>query len=331
MIDPRPTFALIGAAGYIAPRHLDAIRAVGGSLVAAVDPFDSVGILDRYFPATAFFTEFERFDRHLEKLKRQGSPVDYIVVCSPNYLHDAHCRFGLRYGADVICEKPTVLNPWNLDALAAVEAETGRKINTILQLRLHPTIRHLREVVRNGATNAAAPVLLSYISARGNWYYTSWKGDITKSGGIASNIGIHFFDMLLWVFGGVRTMRVHRHQHDRAAGFLQLDRAEIRWFLSIAADTLPDHVRQSNGRTFRQLDIDGQAFDFTAGFTELHKASYEQILAGNGFGLDEARPSIELVQRIREAVPVFDVAKAHPLAHRGGGQHPFQRHTKLDH
>jgi UDP-N-acetyl-2-amino-2-deoxyglucuronate dehydrogenase len=292
-------FALIGAGGYIAPRHMKAIRDTGNHLIAALDKHDSVGILDSYFPEADFFTEFERFDRHIEKLKRQGIHTDYVTVCSPNYLHDAHIRFGLRVGADVICEKPLVLNPWNVDALMEIEKETGKKINTILQLRLHPAIIALREKIRGTDSGKKHEVDLRYITSRGHWYHISWKGDIEKSGGIATNIGIHFFDMLIWIFGDIKQNNVEQHTSDTASGTLELEKANIKWFLSINADSLPDDCKQTGKRTFRSLTIDGEQFEFSEGFTELHTRSYEEILKGNGFPISETRKSIELVHDLR--------------------------------
>jgi UDP-N-acetyl-2-amino-2-deoxyglucuronate dehydrogenase len=307
-------FALIGAAGYIAPRHMKAIKDTGNNLVAAFDKFDSVGIIDGYFPDADFFVEFERFDRHIEKLKRQGLHLDYVSVCSPNYLHDAHIRFGMRQGADVICEKPIVLNPWNIDALQEIEKETGRKVYNILQLRLHDSVIKLKEKIDQGPKDKIYDVDLAYITSRGNWYYTSWKGDVSKSGGIATNIGVHFYDMLHWIFGAVRQNIVHVHTHDRAAGYLEFERARVRWFLSINADTLPEAVRAKGGRTYRAITIAGEAFEFSEGFTELHTISYRDVLSGGGFGLEEARTSIELVHEIRNAVPVGLVGEYHPMA-----------------
>jgi len=292
-------FALIGAGGYIAPRHMRAIKDTGNNLIAALDKHDSVGILDSYFPQTEFFVEFERFDRHIEKLKRLGMRTDYVTVCSPNYLHDAHIRFGLRVGADVICEKPLVLNPWNIDGLVEIEKETGRKISTILQLRLHPAIIELREKVRNNSLGKKYNIDLRYITSRGHWYHISWKGDPQKSGGIATNIGIHFFDMLIWIFGDVKLNDVYQYTPDTAAGALELEKATVTWFLSIDPNTLPQEVKQAGKRTFRSLTIDDEAFEFSEGFTELHTRSYEEILKGNGFPVEEARKSIELVHAIR--------------------------------
>jgi UDP-N-acetyl-2-amino-2-deoxyglucuronate dehydrogenase len=292
-------FALIGAAGFIAPRHLKAIKETGNELVAALDKHDNVGILDSYFPNADFFTEFERFDRHLDKLKRRGEKVDYISICSPNYLHDSHIRFALRYGADAICEKPLVLNPWNLDALHEIERETGRKVNTILQLRLHPGIIALRERVLNGPKDKVYDIDLRYITSRGHWYHSSWKGDVSKSGGIATNIGIHFFDMLMWIFGDVQRSVVHANERDHASGALELSRARVNWFLSINYDHIPDDVKKAGKRTFRTLSMEGEEIEFSDGFTDLHTRSYEHILGGHGFGLEEAKASIDLVKKIR--------------------------------
>ena len=292
-------FALIGAGGYIAPRHMKAVKDTGNNLIAALDKHDSVGILDSYFPEAEFFVEFERFDRHIEKLRRLGTQTDYVAVCSPNYLHDAHIRFGLRIGANVICEKPLVLNPWNIDGLTEIERETGKKISTILQLRLHPAIIALREKVQKNLSGKKYDVDLRYITSRGHWYHISWKGDPQKSGGIATNIGIHFFDMLIWIFGDVKINEVQQHTAETASGKLELQRANVNWFLSIDANTLPDEVKQAGKRTFRSLTIDGEAFEFSEGFTELHTRSYQEILNGNGFPVEEARKSIELVHAIR--------------------------------
>jgi UDP-N-acetyl-2-amino-2-deoxyglucuronate dehydrogenase len=315
------SFALIGAAGYVAPRHLKAIRETGHELIAAYDPADSVGVLDSYFPETAFFTEFERFDRHLDKLRRAGKGVNYVSICSPNYLHDAHIRFGLRNGAHVICEKPLVLNPWNVEALKVNEAESGKKVSTILQLRLHPTIIGLREKVQSESHGRKHEVDLSYITSRGTWYYTSWKGDVQKSGGIATNIGIHFFDMLSWIFGPLEQNLVHLHTHDRAAGYLEFQKARVRWFLSINAQTLPPEAQGK--RTFRSITIDGESLEFSEGFTDLHTLSYQDILAGGGFGLDDAIPAIQLAHDIRTTQPIGLTGNYHPLAGLPIESHPF--------
>ncbi|MDZ4809861.1 MAG: Gfo/Idh/MocA family oxidoreductase [Bacteroidota bacterium] len=295
-------FVLVGAGGYIAPRHMKAIKDTNNNLLAALDKHDSVGILDSYFPNADFFIEFERFDRHIEKLKRQGTHTDYVSVCSPNYLHDAHIRFGLRIGADVICEKPLVLNPWNLEALMEIEEETKQKVYTILQLRLHPAVIALRERIKNGPADKKYDIKLTYITSRGHWYHTSWKGDIQKSGGIATNIGVHFFDMLLWIFGDVKENIVNEHSTDTASGRLELENASVNWFLSIDANTLPDDVKKAGKRTFRSLTVDGDEFEFSEGFTELHTHSYEEILKGNGFRLTETLPSIKLVHQIRNSL-----------------------------
>lgn len=316
-------FALIGAAGYIAPRHMKAIKDTGNRLLAAYDKFDSVGVMDSHFPDADFFTEFERFDRHVEKLKRTENKIDYVSICSPNYLHDSHIRFGLRVGADIICEKPLVLNPWNIEALKEVEKEHGKKVFNILQLRLHPSIIALKERMQNGPKDKIYDIDLSYITSRGHWYYTSWKGDVSKSGGIATNIGVHFYDMLTWVFGPVRKNVVHLHTHDRAAGYLELEKARVRWFLSINADTLPDSVKVKGGRTFRSLSMEGEEIEFSDGFTELHTHSYQHILDGNGFGLEEAKSSIQLVHDIRHMKPLGLVGEYHPFAKQELAKHPF--------
>jgi UDP-N-acetyl-2-amino-2-deoxyglucuronate dehydrogenase len=316
-------FALIGAAGYIAPRHMKAIKDTGNQLIAAYDKYDSIGIIDSYFPETDFFVEFERFDRHIEKIKRDGDKIDFVSICSPNYLHDAHIRFGLRIDADVICEKPLVLNPWNIDALHEIERENGKKVYNILQLRLHPSIIALKERIKNGPKDKIYDIDLAYITSRGHWYYTSWKGDVSKSGGIATNIGVHFYDMLTWVFGEVKNNVVHLHTHDRASGYLELERARVRWFLSINAETLPDEVKEKGGRTYRSLTIEGEEIEFTQGFTELHLQSYQKILQGEGFGLEEARPSIHLVHEIRHMNPVGLRGDFHPLAKGKLTKHPF--------
>jgi UDP-N-acetyl-2-amino-2-deoxyglucuronate dehydrogenase len=291
-------FALIGAGGYVAPRHMQAIKETGNKLVAALDIHDSVGVLDNYFPDADFFTSFERFERHLEKQKRQGNKVDYVSVCSPNHLHDAHVRFGLRLGADVICEKPVVLNPWNVDALLEAEKETGKKVFTILQLRLHPAAKALKEKIA-ASYNKRYKINLQYITARGNWYHTSWKGDIEKSGGIATNIGVHFFDLLMWIFGDVKKNTVTLHNMVAAAGELELERADVNWMLSIEESALPAKTRAAGKQTYRVLMIDDDVFDFSEGFADLHTQSYAAILAGNGFPLIETRKVIALVEEIR--------------------------------
>jgi UDP-N-acetyl-2-amino-2-deoxyglucuronate dehydrogenase len=296
----RSNFALIGAAGYIAPRHMKAIRETENTLVAALDPFDSVGIIDSFFPDAHFFTEPERFDRHLDKLRRSGiNKVDYVSICSPNYLHDAHIRMALRNDAHAICEKPLVLNPWNLDALSEIEQESGKKINTILQLRHHPAVIALREKVLKAPAEKHFTVDLEYITSRGLWYHYSWKGRQEKSGGIATNIGIHFFDMLVWIFGDCMQNEIKQYTHDRAAGKLELQKATVNWFLSINAETLPNEIKQKGKATYRSLSIDGEDFEFSDGFTDLHTISYQHILNGEGFGLEDARKSIEIASQIR--------------------------------
>ena len=311
-------FALIGAAGYIAPRHMQAIRATGNQLVAALDPNDSVGIIDSYFPETNFFTEFERFDRHIDKLRRSNNNkrIDYVSICSPNYLHDSHMRFAMRSGADAICEKPLVLNPWNIDGLKEIERESGHKINTILQLRLHPAIIALREQVNNVVNTSKHEVDLSYITSRGNWYLQSWKGDSNKSGGIATNIGIHFFDMLHYVFGDLQENFVHYSSDTAAAGYLEYKKARVRWFLSVNAEDIPSAQLTIGQRTFRSITVDGQEVEFSGGFADLHNRSYEEILAGRGFGLSENRCAIDTVADIRRAKPAGLQGDCHPFIRR---------------
>lgn len=316
-------FAIIGVGGYVAPRHLKAIKETGNRLLSAYDKNDSVGILDSYFSDTAFFTEQELFDRHNTLLKERGLALDYVSVCTPNYLHDAHTRYGLRLGADVICEKPVVLNPWNIDALQKVEQESGHKAYTILQLRLHPSVQALKARVEAGPSDKVYDIDLTYITSRGNWYYASWKGDVHKSGGVATNIGVHFYDMLCWIFGPVQQNVVHVSSHDRVAGFLQLKRACVRYFLSINAEHLPQVALQQGMRTYRTIFVDGQEYAFSEGFTDLHTQSYEQILAGKGFSIDEARDSIQIVHDIRNAHPVGLVGDYHPLARCPLSPHPF--------
>ncbi len=289
-------FALIGAAGYVAPRHMLAIKAVGGNLRVAYDPNDSVGVIDSHFPDAHFFTEFERFDRHVDKLRRKGENIDLVSICSPNYLHDAHIRFGLRSGSDVICEKPLVLNPWNIDGLFDIERDTGHKVNTILQLRVHPAIQALKEKV--AASNKRHAVDLTYITSRGRWYHASWKGDVAKSGGVATNIGVHFFDMLAFVFGPLKSQQAHLRDPERAGGFLSYEKADVRWFLSVDRNDLPDSVKGKK-TTYRSITMDGEEVEFSEGFTDLHTRSYEQVMAGKGFGLDEVRFSIEVVSAFR--------------------------------
>ncbi len=303
-------FALIGAAGYIAPRHMKAIRDTGNELVAAMDVNDSVGILDSHFPDARFFTEFEQFDAHVDKERRAARPIDYVAIASPNYLHDAHMRFALRAGADAICEKPLVLHPEDIEGLLELEAETGRRVNTILQLRLHPSIIALRERVRASASKH--DVDLTYITSRGDWYLRSWKARGEKSGGIATNIGVHFFDMLHFLFGDLQENIVHLNQATKAAGYLEYERARVRWFLSIDIEDVPAAARQAGQRTYRSITCDGEEVEFSGGFTDLHTRSYEEILTGRGFGLEENRAAIEAVTQIRGSVALGR-----------GEQHPF--------
>jgi UDP-N-acetyl-2-amino-2-deoxyglucuronate dehydrogenase len=279
---------------------MKAIKDTGNNLLAALDKHDSVGIMDSYFPDAEFFTEFERFDRHVEKLKRQGTKIDYVSVCSPNYLHDAHIRFGLRIGADVICEKPIVLNPWNIDSLLDIEKETGRNVYSILQLRIHPAIIALKEKISKSPKDKKFEVDLKYFTSRGHWYHSSWKGDIQKSGGIATNIGVHFFDMLMWIFGEVKENIVVEHGVETASGKLELEKATVNWLLSIDANKLPQIAKDTGKKTYRTLSIDGDEFEFSEGFTELHTESYKQILVGEGFPLIETRRAIQLVHDIRK-------------------------------
>ena len=309
------SFALIGAAGYVAPRHMRAIRDLGCELKVALDPQDSVGIIDSYFPDARFFVEFERFDRHIDKLRRSGEKIDFVSICSPNYLHDAHTRFALRADADVICEKPLVLNPWNLDGLVETAGRTGRRVNTILQLRLHPAIRALRERIA-ADHNRIHDLDLTYITSRGRWYHVSWKGDDGKAGGIATNIGIHFFDMLTYVFGPVKSSTLHLRTPQRAAGYLELAQARIRWFLSIASEDLPPSRRPGQS-TWRSIRLDGEEFEFSDGFTDLHTESYRAILAGQGYGIEECRPSIELASALRNAPIEWTIGERHPFAREG--------------
>lgn len=307
-------FALIGAAGYVAPKHMKAIKDTENKLIASTDPKDSVGIIDSYFPNCDFFIEFERFDRHVDKLRRKKTPVDYVSICSPNYLHDAHVRFGLRSGADVICEKPLVLNPWNIDGLQEIEKETGRKVNNILQLRLHQSLIDLKAKVDKGPEDKIYDIDLTYITSRGNWYFISWKGSKQKSGGIATNIGIHFYDMLIWIFGKVKKNTVHILKHDKAAGYLELERGRVRWFLSVDDNDLPDDIKKTGQRTFRSITVEGEEIEFSGGFTDLHTKSYQEILEGRGFEMEKVRPSIETVYTIRNSDPIGLKGDFHPFA-----------------
>jgi len=308
-------FALIGAGGYVAPRHMKAIKATNNELVAALDPNDSVGIIDSYFPDADFFTEFERFDRHIDKLHRgnSGSRIDYVSICSPNYLHDSHMRFALRSGADAICEKPLVLNPWNIDGLKDLEKDTGQAVNTILQLRVHPSIIALRDRVTQEDVSTKHDVDLTYITSRGHWYLQSWKGEQKKSGGIATNIGVHFYDMLHFIFGALRQNVVHYSSATKAAGYLEYERARVRWFLSIDVNDVPADARAEGKRTYRSITCDGEEIEFSTGFADLHTRSYEEILAGRGFGLEENRVAIETVANIRNTTPIGLSGDFHPF------------------
>lgn len=314
-------FALIGAAGFIAPRHMRAIRETANNLVAAYDPNDSVGVIDSHFPDADFFTEFERFDRHVDKLRRAGGDrqIHYVSIASPNYLHDAHARFALRSGADAVCEKPLVLNPWNIDGLKEVEAETGKRVHTILQLRLHPAIVDLRERVASSVAmnkKTKFELDLTYITSRGHWYLQSWKGDQKKSGGIATNIGVHFFDMLHFVFGALQLNTLHHCADTKAAGYLEYEHARVRWFLSVDIKDVPAHLRETGQRIYRSITLNGEEIEFSEGFTDLHTRSYEEILSGRGFGLEENRVAIETVATIRTAKPLGITGEFHPFLRR---------------
>jgi UDP-N-acetyl-2-amino-2-deoxyglucuronate dehydrogenase len=307
-------FALVGAVGYVAPRHMKAIQETGNDLVVAMDKNDSAGVIDSYFPDARFFTEFERFDRFLEKQRREnGSKIDFVSICSPNYLHDAHIRFALRIDADAICEKPVVLNPWNIEALQEIERERGRRVFVVLQLRHHPAIAALKQRVDAEPARGKYDIDLSYITSRGRWYLVSWKGDVEKSGGIATNIGIHFFDMLEWIFGPVQYNIVHVEQPTRAGGFLELRKARVRWFLSIDRDDLPHPPENGKPATYRSIRMNGEEFEFTEGFTELHTRTYEEILAGRGYGLEDAKPSVDIVASIRRSRPIGLQGDYHPM------------------
>ena len=311
-------FALIGAAGYIAPRHMQAIKTTGNSLLAAYDPNDSVGIIDSHFPDADFFTEFERFDRHVDKARRAnaGCQIDYVAICSPNYLHDSHMRFALRSGADAICEKPLVLNPWDIDGLQKIEQDTGQKVATILQLRVHPAIIALRKRVKSEQRNSKHDVDLTYITSRGHWFLQSWKGDLKKSGGIATNIGVHFFDMLHFIFGALQINVVHLAGDTKAAGYLEYEHARVRWFLSVDVEDVPKAAREAGQRTYRSITVDNEEIEFSGGFTDLHTRSYEEILAGRGFGLEENRTAISTVAAIRGSTPVPLISDYHPFVRK---------------
>jgi UDP-N-acetyl-2-amino-2-deoxyglucuronate dehydrogenase len=313
MAESPKNFGIIGVAGYIAVRHLNAIKETGNNLLASLDKFDSVGRIDNYFPESDFFVEFERFDRHFDKLKRTGTKIDYVSICSPNYLHDSHIRFALRHQAEAICEKPIVLNPWNVDALQEIENETGHKIYTVLQLRLHPKILELRRKISSGPKGKIYDIDMTYITSRGNWYSISWKGDIQKSGGVATNIGIHFFDMLSWIFGDTRKNIVHISEPHKAAGYLELENARVRWFLSVDYNDIPASVKASGKRTFRSITVDGEEIEFSEGFADLHTMTYQEILAGRGFGLKEAKQSVETAYTIRNSKPIGLKGDYHPI------------------
>ncbi len=311
-------FAITGVAGYVAPRHLRAIIDTGNDLVAALDPNDSVGILDSFAPDVKFFTEFERFDRHLEKLRRKGDDfrIDYLSICSPNYLHDAHIRLALRLRADAICEKPLVLNPWNLDALHELETETGNRVYTILQLREHPTIKDLKTKIESETQRDKHDITLTYITPRGEWYLRSWKGGIEKSGGLATNIGVHFYDMLIWIFGKVEKFEIHIARPKKIAGYFELENAKVKWFLSVDRNDLPSQCKENENRAFRSITIDGQEIEFSTGFADLHTVVYRETLAGNGFGIEDSRPSIQLIHDIRVAEVIGIKHNSHPFLKR---------------
>lgn len=313
----------MGVAGYIAPRHLKAIKNSGNNLIASIDPFDSVGLLDSYFPECSYFTEFELFDRHLSKQKSAGKSIDFLSVCTPDYLHDAHIRYGLRIGADVITEKPMVLNPRNLDQLTAAEVNSGKRVFTILQLRYHEKMLALKKEMENGSAHKIHDVELTYITSRGSWFLTSWKGDPRKSGGIATNIGIHFYDMFQWIFGRFKKNVVHVKSYDRVAGYLELERARVRYFLSINSDTLPENIKEKGQRIHRSINVDGNEIDFTDGFADLHTESYLNIINGHGFGIEDARPSIEIVWDIHNSEPIGLKGDYHPFAKLPLSAHPF--------
>jgi UDP-N-acetyl-2-amino-2-deoxyglucuronate dehydrogenase len=306
-------FALIGVGGYIAVRHLKAIKETNNNLLASLDPNDSVGIIDSYFPDSPFFVEFERFDRHMEKLRRNNIHLDYVSICSPNYLHDAHIRFALRSKANAICEKPLVLNPWNVDALDEIEKESGSRIYNILQLRLHPSIVALKKQIEEGPADKIYDIELTYITSRGRWYHISWKGDIQKSGGIATNIGVHFFDMLTWIFGPVKQNIVHLMKTDKASGYLDLERARVKWYLSLDYEDIPQNIKETGQRTYRSITVDNKEIEFSGGFTDLHTASYNHILEGKGYGIYDSKPAIDIVFNIRNNKPIGLQGEYHPM------------------
>lgn len=317
-------FALIGASGYIAPRHMKAIKDTNNNLIVALDKNDSIGIIDSYFPKADFFTEIERFDRHVQKLKYEKDiKIDYTAICSPNYLHDSHIRMSLRNGSDAICEKPLVLNPWNIGALERLENETGKKIWNVLQLRVHPAIIKLRDKIKNDKSNSKYDIDLTYLTSRGKWYHSSWKGDISKSGGVTTNIGVHFFDMLSWIFGNVQSNIVHVNTHDRAGGFIEFEKARVRWFLSINEDLIPSEIRSKGQKTYRSIKIQGEELEFSGGFEELHTLVYKDIISGSGFSLEDAKPAIEIISDIRNSSITKLTSDYHPLCKLKVNKHPF--------
>ena len=325
-------FAITGVAGYIAPRHMQAIKDTNNNLIAGLDKFDSVGIIDSFFPKANFFTEPERFDRHLDKLRRENNgenKVDFVSVCTPNYLHDSHIRMALRNDADAICEKPLVLNPWNIDALIEVEKRNGRKINNILQLRMHPSIIALKKRIDEGPKDKIYDVDLTYLTSRGKWYFVSWKGDVEKSGGVSTNIGVHFFDMLTHIFGSVKKNIVHKLDADCNAGYLELERARVRWFLSVDYNNIPDEIKATGARTYRSITVNGEEIEFSGGFTDLHTLSYKAILAGNGFGIEETRNSIQTVYDIRHSEVSALKGDYHPFLKKKIEFHPFLKRQIL--
>ena len=318
-------FAILGASGYIAPKHFKAIKETNNDLVAALDNFDSVGIIDSYFPKASFFVEIERFDRHIEKIKSQnGQFLDYVSICTPNYLHDSHIRMSLRWGCDAICEKPLVLNPWNLNSLNEIERKTGNKVYTILQLREHQTIQKLKKKIQNSPPDKVFDIDLTYITSRGNWYYSSWKGNFEKSGGLTTNIGIHFFDMLAWIFGEVKTNITHLKEHDRASGFIEFERARVRWFLSINSKLLPENIKKNGKATYRSIKIDNDELEFSEGFQDLHTKVYRNIINKKGLGIEDARKSIEIVHEIRNSATKPLMGDYHPYSKSDLSKHPFK-------
>lgn len=305
-------FALIGSAGYIADRHMKAIKETGNELICATDRFDVMGRIDSYFPDAEFFLEIENMDKYMDDIRRQGKPIDYVTICTPNYMHPSHIRFALRNGADAICEKPLVIFPDDMHIIKDIEAETGKRVFTILQLRYHPAILALKNEIENGG-DKIYDIDLSYITTRGKWYQKSWKGDVMKSGGVATNIGIHFFDMITWIFGRVKENTVHIYNADKAAGYLLLEKARVRWFLSLDYHDLPMQATSKGLRTYRSITVNGKEIEFSGGFTDLHTVTYQNILIGKGYGIDDTRESIELTDYVRNAKPVGLTGEYHPL------------------